>query len=330
MRPSSELRASVAPTSQPQVLRANTAEWSRRLGDDEDRSPELPVFFRTPKGQLLGIFLLLLGISAPAEGGLAPLANVCVAILAAFLVDMAYTYWERRRWINPTSALLSGMIVAFILGPQEPLQVVAWVAGFASVSKHVFATDREHVFNLAALALVGSVLLFSTGQSWWGALGDLSALWIVVLLIAGAFIVDRLNKFALVLTFLGTYFGAFAMASIIDVSAVAEMFRPPFVQSSLFLAFFMLTDPPTSPNRVGDQVWYGLIAALVAVASQLLGAGQTFLLLGVLAANVWLAVRRWWLRRPKPMTAPEVRRARREALSKYGAVPVRVAAGRYK
>jgi len=315
-------------TEQTRVLKANAAEWTRRA-DDDDRPPALPVFLRTPKGQVLGIFLLLVGIAAPAEGGLAPLANVCVAIAAACLVDVVYSYWECRRWINPTSALLSGMIVAVILGPQEPWQVVAWVAGFSSVSKHVFATDREHVFNPAALALLGSVLLFGTGQSWWGALGDLPAPWIVVLLITGVFIVDRLNKFTLVLTFLGTYFSAFAITSLIDASAVAEMFRAPFVQSALFLAFFMLTDPPTSPNRVGDQVWYGLIAALVAVISQVLGAGQTFLLLGVLAANIWLGVRRWWLRRTKPVAA-HVRRARRKALSNYSVVPVPVTVRRYK
>jgi hypothetical protein len=59
----------------------------------------------------------------------------------------------------------------------------------------------------------------------------------------------------------------------------------------------MLTDPPTSPNRYGDQVWYGLLAALAAGAAQLLGAGQVFLLLGVLAANGVLAIVRYARRR---------------------------------
>lgn len=282
----------------------------------------MPRFLRTPKGQVLCIFGLFIAIAVPAEGAFSGLINVGAAIAAACLVDVLYTYWESRRWIVPTSALLSGMIVAFILGTQEPWQVVAWVAGFSSVSKHVLTTDREHIFNPAALALLLSALLFDSGQSWWGALGDAPVGWIVVLLVTGAFIVDRLNKFPLVLTFLATYFVAFAAASITDAAGVAEMFRPPFVQSALFLAFFMLTDPPTSPNRVGDQVWYGLIAAVVASASQLLGAGQTFLLLGVLGANVWLATRRWWIRRPVQIPAHERRRARRAALSRRTAVSV--------
>ena len=98
--------------------------------------------------------------------------------------------------------------------------------------------------------------------------------------------------------------------------AVTEMFRSPFVQSALFLALFMLTDPPTSPNRMGDQVVFGVVAALVAFGAQLLGAGQMYLLLGVLAANIWLAVRRWLQRRPRQMTPHERRRARRTALAR--------------
>ena len=108
---------------------------------------------------------------------------------------------------------------------------------------------------------------------------------------------DRLNKFPLVLTFLATYFGFFTLASVANPHGVAEMFREPFLQAALFLAFFMLTDPPTSPNRYGDQVWYGLLAALAAGAAQLLGAGQVFLLLGVLASNGVLAIVRYARRR---------------------------------
>jgi Na+-translocating ferredoxin:NAD+ oxidoreductase RnfD subunit len=283
------------------TLKGNSADWERARPRTEER-PALPQFLRTPKGQLLCVFGLLLILAAPFEGGLAVLPHLLVAVAAACLVDVLYTYWETRRWITPTSALLSGTIVAFILGPQEPWIVVAWVAGFASVSKHVFTGPREHIFNPAALALLGSALIFGSGQSWWGALGDAPGPLALVLVACGAFIADRLNKFGLVIAFLATYFVLFVAASVFQPAAVAEMFRSPFVQSALFLAFFMLTDPPTSPNRLADQVTFGMIAALVAVASQLLGAGQVYLLLGVLAANLWLAARRFMQRRRRSGT----------------------------
>jgi Na+-translocating ferredoxin:NAD+ oxidoreductase RnfD subunit len=189
--------------------------------------------------------------------------------------------------------LLSGLFVFGILSVDESWLVVAWTSAFAVLSKRILTTEREHIFNPAALGLVWAPIAFGSGESWWGALGDVAWVWLVVLAALGLFLTDRLNKFPLVLTFLAVYFGIFTVASVYNAHSVAEMFREPFVQAALFLAFFMLTDPPTSPNRYLDQVWYGLLAAVTAGAAQLLGAGQVYLLIGVLVPNAVLAVVRY-------------------------------------
>src|SRR5438128_6953461 len=252
---------------------------------------------RTPKVQLLVFFAALLVIAAPPAGGMGLLPNLLAAVLPAVVIDAIWMGIESRRVRIPTSALLSGLIIFFILSTNESWLVVAWTSSFAILSKRIVCTSREHVFNPAALALVWAPIAFGSGESWWGGLADLSWAWIALLLVVGAFTVDRLNKFPLVLTFLACYFGFFTLASLVNPQSVAEMFREPFLQAALFLAFFMLTDPPTSPNRYGDQVWFGLVAAVGAVAAQVLGAGQVFLLVGVLAANAVLAVVRFWRRR---------------------------------
>ena len=56
------------------------------------------------------------------------------------------------------------------------------------------------------LLLLLSIPLFGTSQSWWGALPDLSWPFVLLLLAAGAFIVDRIDKFPLMLSFLGASF----------------------------------------------------------------------------------------------------------------------------
>ena len=80
----------------------------------------------------------------------------------------------------------------------------------------------------------------------------------------------------------------FTLTALINPAAAAEMFRTPFVQSALFLALFMLTDPPTSPSRYPDQLWCGALVAITSGVAQLVGAGQAYLLIGVLAGNVAL------------------------------------------
>jgi Na+-translocating ferredoxin:NAD+ oxidoreductase RnfD subunit len=68
------------------------------------------------------------------------------------------------------------------------------------------------------------------------------------------------------------------------------------VHAALFFAFFMVTDPPTSPPKQRDQLVYGVITAVVSYAVfELIGAAY-FMLAGLLVANGWEAVRRYKLR----------------------------------
>ncbi len=155
-------------------------------------------------------------------------------------------------------------------------------------SKHLIRTPRlgrPHVFNPAAFALLACALLFSSAESWWGALPELPAPALLPLLAAGYYIADRVNKLPQVLSF----------AALLMHGAsprLAELYRTPFVNAALFLAFFMLTDPPTSPNRTDEQIAFGFVVGLVTYGAFLALPGLTFLLLGLLSGNVWLAWRR--------------------------------------
>jgi enediyne biosynthesis protein E5 len=192
------------------------------------------------------------------------------------------------------------LIVAMILAPGTSLDIVA-VAGLVSIlGKRLIRVGHSHVFNPAVLGLLWVGWQFGSGQSWWGALSNAPLGWIVVLIASGWFIADRLNKLPTVLAFLGIYIGLWTLASFsptVDGQLAAEMIRAPFIHSAIYLAFFMLTDPPTSPNRYLDQACYGSIAAIGAVLASLAGAGQLYLLFATLAANVWLVGRRVSVRR---------------------------------
>jgi Na+-translocating ferredoxin:NAD+ oxidoreductase RnfD subunit len=250
-------------------------------------------FLRTPRGALLALFVPLLAVAASAAGWSATLPHLASAAAGAFLADLLAARLRGERLRRPTSPLLSGLIVAAVLAVETPWAVTLAVGALASLSKHLLRTRRGHLFNPAALALLVAIPLFATGQSWWGALPDLPWPWLLLLLLGGALIVERVNKFPLALTFGGVYFALFTLVALAAPGRVAEMFRPPFVEAALFFALFMLTDPPTSPGRYMDQVWIGALVAAVGCAAQLLGAGQAYLLVGLLAGNLALAARRW-------------------------------------
>jgi Na+-translocating ferredoxin:NAD+ oxidoreductase RnfD subunit len=270
----------------------------------ERRVPVVRRFVRSPKGTLLIVLALLVGVAASYLGLSHVLPSLVGAILTAALVDVAIVRWTRGIWFFPSGAILSGLIVALVLSPDEPFYVPVVTAGVAVGSKYLFRTRWSNVFNPAALALIVAYFAFGSGESWWGSLPDLAAPFVVVLLGAGLFMADRCNKLPMVLVFLGSYFGLFTLSAFLgDPSRVAEVYRSPDVNAALFFAFFMLDDPPTSPVRYADQVLYSIIVAVVSFAAfETLGA-EYFLLAGVLVGNAWESLRRLE-ENTKPQAAP--------------------------
>ena len=250
-------------------------------------------FFKTPKGLLTIILVLLAAISAPHEGLRVVLPGLLIASIAAALVDAVILRVKNKAWEFPSGALLTALIAAMVLRAQERWYVTTITVVAAVLSKYVFRTRSANVFNPAALAVVASFFVFHTGQSWWGALTEVTPAAQVVLLAAGIFITDRVNKMPLVLTFLGTYFLLFTVTAFVgNPRWVSEIFRSPDIEAVLFFAFIILTDPPTSPAKYPDQVVCGVIVAAVSYSFFEWAGVVYYLLAGVLVGNVWEAWRR--------------------------------------
>jgi Na+-translocating ferredoxin:NAD+ oxidoreductase RnfD subunit len=219
--------------------------------------------------------------------------SVAGAALFAMAIDAAVLRYQKHRWVFPDGALLSGLIVAMIVSPHEPPLVAVATAVVAVLSKYLVRIRTANVFNPAALALVATFYLFHTGQSWWGALPEISAMAVVLLIVSGAIIAQRVNRVPAALAFLGAYFAlATAAAFASDPRHVTALYRAPDLHAALFFAFFMVTDPPTSPPGDRDQLLFGVLTGVASfVVFETIGAAY-FLLAGLLVANVWEARRR--------------------------------------
>lgn len=250
-------------------------------------------FFRTPKG----LVILVLLVFAAVSGGVSSFSligpGLVGAVVAAALIDAPILRLRGRTWTFPSGAVLSGAFVAMVLSPHEPWMVAVATSVVAVISKYVFRGRTANVFNPAAFAILVTFYALGTGQNWWGALPDAGIPGLVLLFAAGAFITDRVNRVPLVITFLGAYFLLFTLSAVLgDPRIVTEIFRSPDVNAALFFAFFILSDPPTSPIKYRDQIICGIIVAVSSYAIfQMLGAAH-YLLSGVLIGNVWEAWRR--------------------------------------
>ncbi|MGH7653484.1 MAG: RnfABCDGE type electron transport complex subunit D [Gemmatimonadaceae bacterium] len=254
-------------------------------------------FFRTPKGLLIPLLAGLALVAAIGTGVRLVAPVVLGGVLGAMAIDAPILRYREGKWIFPDGALLTGLIIAMVLSPMEPWYVAAVTGAVGVASKYMFRSGSANVFNPAAFALVATFYLFNTGQSWWGALPEITPLALVLLFATGVFITDRVNKIPLVLSFLGAYYLLVTITAFAgDPAKVAALYRAPDLHAALFFAFFMVTDPPTSPPKARDQLVYGVITAVVSYAAfELIGAAY-FLLAGLLVANVWEARRRLELR----------------------------------
>lgn len=230
----------------------------------------------------------------PSTGLALVLPGLASSVIVAALLDLPILRLRSGRWEFPSGAILTGMLVAMIVSAHEPWFVAATTSAIAIASKYVFRGRMANIFNPAALAIVVTTHLFQSGQSWWGAIPDAHAAYsLAVLLIAGAFIAERVNKIPFVLSFLGVYFLLFSSAAFGgEPRLVAEIFRTPDLNAVLFFSFFILTDPPTSPTKYRDQVTCGALVAVASFAVFELTGAVYYLLAGVLVGNVWEAWRR--------------------------------------
>ena len=262
-------------------------------------------FFRTPKGLLVLVLTLLTPIAAWHSGVALVLPGVLAASIAAMAVDAPILRWRDGAWTFPSGALLTGMLVAMVLSPHEPWYIAGVTAVVGVLSKYAVRTRSANVFNPAALALVATFYVFDTGQSWWGALPELPLAALTVLFASGIFITDRVNKMPAVLSFLGVYYLLFTISAFAgDPGRVAELYREPDLHAALFFAFFMVTDPPTSPPKARDQLVFGALVAVVSYGVfELVGAAY-FLLAGLLVGNAWEAFRRVRQRAARTATVP--------------------------
>ena len=188
---------------------------------------------------------------------------------AALIVSMALlTQWiagclARLPKFDPLSALISALSLCLLLRTSEP-----WVAALASViaigSKFVIRLRGKHVFNPTNFALIATMVL--TRRAWvspgqWGNL----AFFAFLIACAGGLVVNRAARSDVTFAFLGGY-AALLFARMVWLGQRAAVPLHQMENGALLLfAFFMISDPRTTPDSRAGRILFGALAALGAL-----------------------------------------------------------------
>lgn len=243
-------------------------------------------WLRTPKGYVTMALVTYLVIASIASKTIMGIINSLIAVGTALAVDFIYCKVTNRK-SSRDGTVITGLIISLILSVTTPWAIVAGTSGIAILSKHLLVYKKKPIFNPAAFGLLLSIFIFHTGQSWWGAFGDLPWWMILLLLIGGFMVTERVNKFPQVFSFLGTFFVLLFLMGIFHIGSAADALRPPFINAALFFGLFMLTDPPTSPAKYKEQVMFGLLSAVSGTIVYGIFGGLTYLFIGLLIGNLY-------------------------------------------
>jgi Na+-transporting NADH:ubiquinone oxidoreductase subunit NqrB len=184
-----------------------------------------------------------------------------LAIAAALLTQVACTRLSGSPRIDLRSPLITGLSLSLLLRANAPW-LPALAAVIAIASKFVLRTDGKHIFNPAGFAIV--LLLSVTNGVWispgqWG-----TSIWLATLLVFLAVLVLQAAQRSDVALF---FLGAHAALLVARAYWLGDPLAIPLHQmqsgSLLIFAFFMISDPKTTPDsRVARLVFALAVAGL--------------------------------------------------------------------
>jgi len=188
-----------------------------------------------------------------------PPSQVFVTVSVALLVQVVMSRLAGRAETGWTSALISALSLCLLLRTQD-LRLAASAAVLAIASKFTLRIGRKHVFNPTNFALVA--LLATTGRAWVspGQWGD-AAFFGFLLACAGLLVATRASRADVSLAFLACYAGLIAARA----AWLGDPMQIPLHRlqngSLLLFAFFMISDPKTTPDsRAARFLFAGLVA----------------------------------------------------------------------
>jgi len=205
------------------------------------------------KGQLAFFLFIFLCFVSFQERHAVILLNGVFAAGVSVLADAVCGFWRQRKWRFSESALVTGLLIGFILSAQEAWWFAPAAAMIAIFSKQFLRIKGRHIFNPAAFGAMAAVLFLNGNTFWYGAYE-----WFLVIP-AGLYFVSRLKRLPTV--------AAFYLAAAALYGGQALLHKTSFPDSMIYLnhffIFVMLIEPKTSPFDKAGMMMFGGFAGVL-------------------------------------------------------------------
>ena len=210
---------------------------------------------------ILGGFFGLLAYS-----GLSQIFSLAAALLVALLLNIIVAAILRVP-ANHESAVITALFLFFLALPEENIFAI-WplllAVSIAIVSKYVLVIKKQHFLNPAAIGAAAVSITGIYSFSWWVANPTL----FIPLLVVGVLVVMKVRKWVPVSGFIGVGLIIYLAEALSYGDVLTTSIKNFFISwPTLFLAFFMLTEPFTMPAKKDAQFLYGGLVGFLANTS---------------------------------------------------------------
>ncbi len=192
--------------------------------------------------------------------------NALAITATALIVQLVGTRLTGLPSFDPRSPMISALSLTLLLRTDFVLLAMA-AAAIAIGSKFLVRFNGKHVFNPANVAIVSMMLLsddvwISTGQ--WGN----AAIGAFALACLGFIVLTRAKRAETTITFVLAY-AALLVGRAIWLGDPLEIPLHHIQNGALLIfAFFMISDPKTTPNTATGRIMYATLVASIAFAIQ--------------------------------------------------------------
>ncbi len=220
-----------------------------------------------------------------AYSGLSQIFSLTTALLVALVLNWFIALLLRIP-ANHESAVITALILFFLAIPEENIFAVwplAAAVAIAIISKFVLVIKKQHFLNPAAF---GAAALSVTGVytfSWWIS----NPTMFIPLIVLGALVVMKVRKWVPVLGLVSVGLIIYVAEAMSYGDPVLSAMKTFFVSwPTLFLAFFMLTEPFTMPAKKEAQFMYGGLVGFLSNTTMFAGFLSMTPELALLVGNV--------------------------------------------
>lgn len=192
--------------------------------------------------------------------------NAVAIVAAALLAQFLGTLLARLPRFDPLSPLITSLSLTLLLRTDQ-VGLAAAAAIIAISSKFLVRFRGKHVFNPANLALV--TLMLASNQAWvssgqWGS----AAIGAFTLACLGFLVLTRAKRAETTIAFLLIYAALLCGRAFWLGDPVAIPLHQLQNGALLIFAFFMISDPKTTPNTPVGRVLFAALVAVIAFTIQ--------------------------------------------------------------